>query len=196
MEGTQKFTYRCKSSHAHGCRFQVKFVFNPATKRVTLLRPEGEGWQHTHNTPSQLTRGLEPGTKQLIVNKMKQLPNIRPKCARASCPHKLPPLGTHTPLPHLDPRPLSRELKIYLKEECNMTLDKAMETQVDNFRSNNRSKLPSHELGISSWATCMSLAKSNDIHTVLAAPGATVHSAGVIGNAALLTLTLTPIPLP
>ena len=73
-----------------------------------------------------------------------------------------------------------------------------METQVDNYRSNNRSKLPSHELGISSWATCVALAKSNDIHTVLAKPGATVHSAGVIGNAALLTLrlTLTPIPLP
>jgi hypothetical protein len=44
--------------------------------------------------------------------------------------------------------------------------------------------LPSHELGISSWATALSIAGAADIHAVLSKPGATVHSAGVIGNAA------------
>ena len=108
-----------------------------------------------------------------------------------------PLLGAHTPLPHLKPIPLSRALIIYLKEECQLELTKRMEKQVDTFRKNLRAKLPSHELGVSSWATASSIANSNNIHNVLGKTGATVHSAGVIGSAALLTLGPTrPIPYP
>jgi hypothetical protein len=73
---------------------------------------------------------------------------------------------------------------VYLKEDCKLSLTTPQVTQIKNFRCNHRMTLPSHELGISSWATALSIAGAADIHAVLSKPGATVHSAGVIGNAA------------
>ena len=79
---------------------------------------------------------------------------------------------------------------------CKLQIDKKTERQVVTYRQNNRAKLPSHTLGVSSFATAIGLASEHAIDNILAKPGATVHSAGVIGDAALSTLDLTPLTLP
>ena len=68
-----------------------------------------------------------------------------------------------------------------LTEKHGVEINDKLATQIKNYRTNNMSKMPSHTLGVSTFATASTAAAEHCIHKRLACAGATNHTAGVIG---------------
>ena len=74
---TISFTLRCKSCRAWGCTKHIKLVFDMQNKVIKVY--DALGWTHKHSGILQLTRGLPPQLKTIIIHKLSIEPHIKPR---------------------------------------------------------------------------------------------------------------------
>ena len=147
---TISFTLRCKSCRAWGCTKHIKLVFDMQNKVIKVY--DALGWTHMHTGILQLTRGLPPQLKTIIIHKLSIEPHIKP-----------------------------RALMNYLVDGCGWDLSYRVQVG-NFVTSYKRQGISSSLGISSYGAVCTLISDRVGMQTVLSDSSATIDSSGVIGH--------------